>query len=129
LRSLGHRGAEGAVIDGGVLAIEEGGTLGVGELGDDLGECRMTVERWACGRVRLRYLRTATLIGATRPLLEGRRVVDRLGLAREDVSALRSAMVGGRPYSWMKRRTAAPTSSERAEKVSRSPALMPSTSK
>jgi len=45
------------------------------------------------------------------------------------VRALRSAMVGGRPYSWMKRRTAAPTSSERAENTCRSRGLMPSTSK
>jgi hypothetical protein len=46
LRGLGHRGAEGAAVDGGVLTVEKEGTLGVGELGDDLGERRMTVERW-----------------------------------------------------------------------------------
>jgi len=84
LGGLGDRSAERAAVDGGVLAVEEERALRVGELGNDLGECRVAVERRAGGRVGRGDLRTATLRGAAGPLHEGRGVVDRLGGPGED---------------------------------------------
>jgi hypothetical protein len=52
LRSLGHGGAEGSAVSGGVLTVQKGRTLRVGEVGDHFGQRRVAVARRPHGRVR-----------------------------------------------------------------------------